>query len=181
MLRNSRNRYTGKVKTTKYLLELLGEKPDNQFIEWLSPQISFTDVNEFHTFMEWAKQDPKDYFQPQGRCRITPKQAQLINDFWKEHCIISVDRRNDRNHVRIKPTKLHPLVRDLIDDNVEHTEKNKLQAQWWVISTITSRMIHQKNNFLIDEQVTAKLREQLRRGHKIRLQKDLLYCIQPIW
>ena len=143
MLRNSRNRYTGKVKTAKSLLELLGEKPGNQFIEWLSPQIGFGDVNEFHTFMEWAEKDPKDCYQPQGRCRITSKQAQLINDFWKEHCIISVDRRNDRNRVRIKPTKVHPLVRDLIDDNVEHTEKNKLQAHRYIY-TKPLRDLHKK-------------------------------------
>ena len=94
----SRNRYSGKVVTAKYLLELLGEKPNNKFIEWLSPQIRFTDANEFHTFME-----------TQGRCRTTPNQAQLINDFWKEHWIISGDRRNEKNCERIK---LHPLVRD---------------------------------------------------------------------
>ena len=66
-LSTSRNRYRGKVETAKYLMELLGEKPDNQFIEWLSPQIGFKYVSEFHTFLEWAKKDPKHYYKPQGR------------------------------------------------------------------------------------------------------------------
>ena len=67
--------------------------------------------------------------------KLTLETRQKVYNYWKQHIVISVDRRNDRQTIRKCKRKLNPLSRDLEDSNIKMVSTNrgkKLEAHRYI-------------------------------------------------
>ena len=122
-IRKSRNRINKKIATARLVKNTFGEKLDDEkFFQWLSEYLKFSSADEFRNYLKYA-----DINAPfRGRkTKITKDIAVRIHNFWKENSIITVDRRNDRHDIKISPHKIHKLVRDIEDSNIEQFRNEK--------------------------------------------------------
>ena len=105
------------IATAKLLKQIFRSNlEDDKFVSWFSAEMNFKDVNSFKHFMIYANTSTPVIGRP---VRITQSVAQNIYNFWKENSIISVDRRNNRNVVKIKQEKINQHVRHIEDSRVK--------------------------------------------------------------
>ena len=119
-VRASRGRLRRGVTTAKFIKNLFGsDLEDPGFFHWLALALSFKTDADFRRFMLYADTKTSQKWDWQRRKSLSSENAKLAYTFWKENSIISVDRRNIRNVVRVSPKKIYKPVRDIDDDNVK--------------------------------------------------------------
>ena len=67
---------------------------DKAFLNWFCEQVGFATIDDLHLFLEWATKNPKAFYKQSGSSsRISQDDRQFVYDYWKEHSVVSVDRR----------------------------------------------------------------------------------------
>jgi hypothetical protein len=119
-IRASRDRVSKKNLTAKFIVKLFeSELKEPAFSQWLAIQLRFKTEEDLTTFLKYATATSP--LRGQKFSKITSESINQAYKFWKEHAIVSVDRRNNRNMIRIKEAKIPKIVRRMTveDDETE--------------------------------------------------------------
>ena len=131
------------AKLINIAVEAAGEHATTSYLEWLAVELKFSSYAEFQTYRTWSDKPSNQLPSPGHQLKITTKTAKTIAEFWFKNSVISVDRRNMRHTVRIKPANIHPAARNVIDPNIEILLNGKLQAQRYIYTTDTRNLYKQ--------------------------------------
>ena len=117
---------------------------DQHFMAMLADELGFVTNESFLDFINLDRVHVNR--RSRGRPLSDIVSRQTMYNYWKQHSVISNDRRNARHVIKTKPTKLDPVVVDLSDSQI--TECNtkggtKLKAQK-NIYTLTTREMFMK-------------------------------------
>ena len=133
LIHQSKRSIKKKISTAKYIKNVFNSHlEDNSFMSYLARNLKFENIDELKDYLKWAD---KDYSYVTGRRShaISVETAERVVHFWKEHAVISVDRRNNRHQVRKSKAKCHPTYLQVYDEEVKphfknETETGKLEA-----------------------------------------------------
>ena len=81
------------------------------YAEWLAQEIGIYNLQELHNILR--HKDTKSIL---GRpCSITVETKLKVQDYWKANSVISVDRRNQRNNIRVAKKSVSKIACDVLD------------------------------------------------------------------
>ena len=150
LIHQSKRSIKKRISTAKHIKQVFSDKlTDETFMEYLARHLNFDSTTELRTYISWSE---KDYSYVTGRREhaVSEETAQKVVDFWKQHSVVSVDRRNDRHLVRISKRKCHPTYLKVSDDERSIHMKDtivtgKLEAHRHIYTT-SFRKLHKSYN-----------------------------------
>ena len=108
-----------RIATATYLKDIFDNNLKSEaFLVYLARQLSFDSSTHLQDYLAWSE---KDYSFVQGRRdhKVSEEVVQKVVDFWKSKSTLSVDRRNNRHHVRINPKKCHSIYNRIVTQGLD--------------------------------------------------------------
>lgn len=139
-----------KIEVAKQLKSFLQSNNclDDEYLNWLGKELKLGGTVDVKIFLSYADKCTNLGGRPD---KINDDMKIKVINFWKDHCQISVDRRNNRQVVNMKLKKMPKIVKDVLkyDDEISIVETKrgkKYQAHRHVYTAPIRKLFHDFSN-----------------------------------